>query len=66
MENEENVFHFLSSYKLELLEQEYYIGSNGYEGCSLKEEEKRKIQRFDPFDENDTIGFFISKFRKIG
>lgn len=65
MENEENVFYFLKTYKLELLEQEYRIGSSGYEGCVLAEEEKRKVQRFNPFDEKDTIGFFISKFKKI-
>jgi hypothetical protein len=58
--------------------QDFHIGGFGLANCGLTEEQRLKVQRFDPLDidrhtyykdrhpaDCDTIGFFIAKFSKI-
>ena len=69
MENEENVKHALDMYPLELEFAPVHarIGRPGLEGFGLSVEQRQMIQRFDPTDcetVNDSIGFFVARFRK--
>lgn len=77
LENEANVRYLLDKYAgvLELAPQEPRLGAPGLTGACVDDrgrevkllsvEEAALVQRFDPSAELDTIGFFISKFRKI-
>lgn len=60
-ENEANVEFFLENYPVELMDIELNI--NRGEPISDNPEIKKKVLRIWPFD-NDTEGFFVSKFRK--
>lgn len=68
MENEANVHHALTTYHpcLVLEPQQPYIGVPGLEGHGLSEEDRRRVQRFDPADDHqDQPGFFCARFRKV-
>lgn len=74
-ENENMVKWLLDKYaNVELVETTPKLGKPGLPNCGLNEEECGKVQRFGPFPCNnsgnwsvdeDTIGFFISAFRKL-
>lgn len=76
-ENEENVRYVLDKYPFMTLGlQSPKIGGHGLthpvgvDGLNkgsnswLSKEESVMVQRFNPCDEGDTIGFFIAKFKK--
>ena len=77
LENEENVAFILQHYPMELLDskEKHKDGKDGIPNCGLNEEqcrqcldrlyENRMVQRFNMTEECDSIGFFISKFRKV-
>lgn len=71
-ENEQNVRYVLAQHPaMALVEQQPYLGKPGLQ-CSLGSpreeyltpEQANLVQRFNPDDELDTIGFFIAKFVK--
>eukprot|EP00882_Tetradesmus_deserticola_P023879 GHRQ01026037.1.p1 GENE.GHRQ01026037.1~~GHRQ01026037.1.p1 ORF type:complete len:144 (-),score=30.91 GHRQ01026037.1:410-841(-) len=71
-ENEENVRYVLDRWpQMQLVQQPLVLGGPGLIGASwLTAAEAQLVQRFDPVpgscssQEEDTIGFFIAKFRK--
>ncbi|OQR81166.1 hypothetical protein ACHHYP_16709 [Achlya hypogyna] len=63
-ENERMVAHALKEYPLELLEQSPVVGAAGLPNMGLTPEQAAKVQRFDPSDAIDTMGFFCAKFTK--
>ncbi len=71
-ENEGMVRHILSEYPcMELLPinvpsswREKRLGSPGLEGFGLSPEERNCLCRFDPSSAGDTMGFFVTLFRK--
>lgn len=65
-ENEANVRFLLNRFPdLRLVKQEPHVGGRGLIGDNwLSPSEAECVQRFDPRDELDTIGFFIAKFVK--
>lgn len=75
VENELNVAWILEKYgnKIELIDATPFFGGHGFINSGLSYEQCRKIQRFGPnFEKNsvqnhfiDSIGFFICKFRKL-
>ena len=40
------------------------LGGPGLACCGLSEEQAAMVQRFNPSDPGDTIGFFVARFRK--
>ena len=78
MENEENVKFILDNYPMELVPMEAALrfGKPGLRDCGLTEAQCewccgervrcRMVQRFNMTEECNSIGFFISKFRKVG
>eukprot|EP01132_Coremiostelium_polycephalum_P001288 gene1288-1627_t len=66
-ENEENVAFVLNNYShcMKLQVQHPHIGNIGLENCGLSDEDRSKVQRFDPSDSIGSIGFFIAKFIKL-
>lgn len=76
LENEENVAFILRNYPMELMTQDEALrfGKEGLKDCGLTDEERscvwregvmgRKVQRFNMTEECNSIGFFISCFRK--
>jgi len=68
MENEGMIRHVLDEYgsQIELVDVGISLGGPGMGGAGLDEEQRKKVRRFDPSDDEgeDTIGFFIAKFRK--
>lgn len=69
-ENEIMVQYILDKYpsKMQLVPiRQSRVGSPGWAGYGLNEEECSYVRRFDPTDQtkDDTIGFFIAKFRKV-
>ncbi|EGG17913.1 NOL1/NOP2/Sun family protein [Cavenderia fasciculata] len=64
-ENEENVKYLLDNYGsfMQLVPQTGHIGDPGLPGI-LPENLSPLVQRFDPSTNHETIGFFISKFKK--
>lgn len=75
VENESNVAWVLQKYgnKIELIDATPFFGGHGFINAGLDYEQCRKVQRFGPdFEINsvqnkfiDTTGFFICKFRKL-
>jgi len=68
-ENERMVRYILDEYpSLELLPavpQTIKVGKPGLAGMGLTDIERSCVRRFDPDDhDNDTIGFFVAKFKK--
>ena len=63
-ENESVVAWALQQYpQLRLVSQkQFHLGNPGFPGFGLNEEQCKLVQRFDPTDPQDTIGFFIAKF----
>ncbi|KAM7454974.1 hypothetical protein BLSTO_04267 [Blastocystis sp. subtype 1] len=66
LENEENVAFILRNYPMELMTQDEALrfGKEGLKDCGLTDEERSKVQRFNMTEECNSIGFFISCFRK--
>lgn len=76
LENEENVAFILRNYPMELVAQDEALrfGKEGLKDCGLTDEERmwawlggvrdRKVQRFNMTEACNSIGFFISCFRK--
>ena len=64
-ENEEVVSWALRTIPgLRLVSQDpFVVGRPGLPGFGLDEREQRLVQRFDPTDPADTIGFFVAKFQ---
>ncbi|KDO27446.1 hypothetical protein SPRG_07034 [Saprolegnia parasitica CBS 223.65] len=63
-ENEKMVAHALKEYPLELVPQSPIVGAPGLLDMGLSPEDAAKVQRFDPSDAIDTMGFFCAKFTK--
>lgn len=65
-ENEVMVHHILDVYPcMELFPINCTLGRPGLPGFGLRDEERDKVRRFDPHDEEaDTMGFFVALFRK--
>ncbi|XP_060527902.1 tRNA (cytosine(72)-C(5))-methyltransferase NSUN6 isoform X2 [Cylas formicarius] len=67
-ENEGMVAWALSTFNcLKLISPTHHLGRPGWEGITLSEDERQKVQRFGPEAENpvmDSVGFFIACFRK--
>ena len=66
-ENERMVAHILATYPcLQLVAPDHHlsIAQPGLENHGLDDEQRRKVQRFDPSAELDTMGFFCAKFIK--
>ena len=65
-ENEEMVRYILDTFPcLRLVPAEPLIGGPGLPGLGLSDEERAMVQRFDPSDESDSIGFFAARFEKV-
>lgn len=65
MENEEMVSYVLSKYnQMELVPIDIDVGLPGLPGLGLDDTQRQCVRRFDPSDTQDTIGFFVAKFRK--
>jgi 16S rRNA C967 or C1407 C5-methylase (RsmB/RsmF family) len=41
------------------------LGTPGWRGCGLSEEECSMVQRFDPSTDEASIGFFVAKFERL-
>lgn len=68
-ENERMVRHILDEYPnlqlLPALPENIKVGIPGLEGMGLNDTERSCVRRFDPDDsDQDTMGFFVAKFRK--
>ena len=68
-ENEKMVRYILDEYpNLQLQpvlpEESIMVGIPGLKGMGLNDTERSYVRRFDPDMEQDTIGFFVAKFRK--
>jgi 16S rRNA C967 or C1407 C5-methylase (RsmB/RsmF family) len=65
-ENEVMVRHILDNFpQMQLVDAGIELGQPGLPGVGLSESERRFVRRFDPSDsEQDTVGFFVSKFVK--
>lgn len=65
-ENEAMVRHILDNYPcMKLLPIRSKLGQPGLAGYGLDKEERDKVRRFDPHDEEaDTMGFFVALFKK--
>eukprot|EP00501_MAST-03F_sp_TOSAG23-6_P001064 GSMAST32.ASY1.ANO1.1107.1 assembled CDS len=71
MENEGAVRYLLDNYPLRLVDAVPRIGLPGLKNCGLTEEERYKVQRFEPcnkivdaLNDCDVPGFFCAKFIK--
>lgn len=73
-ENEENVVWFLQEFSdhIQLVEAEPHFGGSGWPIDGLTETQQKCLQRFGPKNDtndidlfNDTVGFFIAKFKKL-
>ncbi|CAH0555236.1 unnamed protein product [Brassicogethes aeneus] len=49
---------------LRLVHQKFHLGSHGWQGSALNEDQRRLVQRFDCTDNVDSVGFFIAGFIK--
>lgn len=66
MENEGMVRHVLDTYpELRLEGIDFPVGSPGLAAAGLDDQERHRVRRFDPTGDDDTIGFFLAKFRKV-
>jgi methyltransferase NSUN6 len=66
LENEAMVRHMLDTYpEMKLMPVDVPLGGPGLPGYGLDFDQRQHVRRFDPTDENDTMGFFIAKFQKI-
>jgi 16S rRNA C967 or C1407 C5-methylase (RsmB/RsmF family) len=66
-ENEVNVAWALKAYPcLRLAEPAIKVGGAGRQNAGLTEEERHRVQRFGPGTGQDTNGFFVAVFDKIG
>ncbi|KAI9284970.1 S-adenosyl-L-methionine-dependent methyltransferase [Umbelopsis sp. AD052] len=65
-ENEAVVAWCLNNYTdMELLTPDTMLGGPGLAGFGLEADACSKVQRFDPVNNPETVGFFIAKLRKI-
>jgi len=67
LENEGNVQYILEKYPcMKLVPLNFSLGRDGLDGYGLKPEEQTMVRRFEPHfgREDDTMGFFIARFRK--
>ena len=60
------VRYFLDTFPcLRLVAAEPRVGGPGLPGLGLSDEEREMVQRFDPTDASDSIGFFAARFEKV-
>ena len=67
LENEVVVANALKQYPLELIplpEPTSELGERGLEGHGLTSAQCDLVRRFNPHGKDDTIGFFVARFRK--
>lgn len=68
-ENERMVRYIVDEYpNLQLqpaLPERIQVGIPGLKGMGLNDIERSYVRRFDPDHEQDTIGFFVAKFRRL-
>ena len=68
LENEVVLANTLEQYPLELIplpEPTCRLGERGLEGHGLTSAQCNMVRRFNPHGKDDTIGFFVARFRKI-
>jgi 16S rRNA C967 or C1407 C5-methylase (RsmB/RsmF family) len=64
-ENEAVVAWCLSNHsEMELVTPDVVLGGPGVPGYGLNDGDCSKVQRFDPVNNPETVGFFIAKLRK--